>query len=286
MRDAPARWSSASSASRSRAVDTQRIALAFNGNAASCAAVKWLTESDHADVAALIVDVGQTDDLEEVRARALACGAVRAHVVDRCDAFAREVIVPVVAAGAPLDDEALRRLAYPIIATALVEVAAIERAETVAHASFGGSLGEQIHSVDPTLRILAPAREWISRGVDVSEYFKGNILSPPAADAQRHLLMRRPVVPATDVAHVTIGFEDGIPVAVNGVTMALRELIESVSLIGGQYADGLGEVSPALSVLQAAYRASGGRGAATVQLQPGSFVIVDDPGPRPTPVKA
>ena len=46
-----------------------------------------------ADVVALVVDVGQIDDLEEVQARAVACGAIRAHVVDRCDAFARDVIV-------------------------------------------------------------------------------------------------------------------------------------------------------------------------------------------------
>ena len=64
-------------------MNRERIVLAFAGDARSCAAVKWLTESCGADVAALVVDVGQQDDLEEMRARAIGCGAVRAHVLDR-----------------------------------------------------------------------------------------------------------------------------------------------------------------------------------------------------------
>ena len=80
--------------------------LAFNGNTASCAAVRWLNATA-ADVVALVVDVGQADDLEEVQARAVACGAIRAHVVDRCEVFARELIVPAAAAVTPLDDDAL-----------------------------------------------------------------------------------------------------------------------------------------------------------------------------------
>jgi argininosuccinate synthase len=251
-------------------VDTQRIVLAFNGTATSCRAVTWLTGAYHAEVAALIVDVGQTDDLEDVHARALKCGAVRAHVVDRCDGFAREMIVPAAAAGVPLDDEALRRLAHPVIAAALVEVAAIESADAVAYASGHGSLGEQIRAVNPTIRVLSPTREWVHQH-----------LSPAVAHGQRHLLLRSPVATATSAAQLTIGFASGIPVSVNGVTMGLRELIESVSLIGGQYAAGLLEVSPALGLLQAAYRASGGRGAVTLQLQPGSLVIVDDRAARP-----
>ena len=115
--------------------------LAFNGNTASRAAVRWLTAA-RAEVAALIVDVGQANDLEQVRARALTCGAVRAHVVDRCEVFAREHIVPAAAAAAPINDQTLRRLAHPVIAAALVEVAAIERADAVAYASRDSSLGD------------------------------------------------------------------------------------------------------------------------------------------------
>src|SRR5687768_334784 len=111
-----------------------RCVVAFTGHPASCAAVRWLADEHGLDVVALIVDVGQIDDLEEVQARALACGAIRAHVVDRCDAFARHVIGPAAAASTPLDQNALEGLAHPVIAAALVEVAAIEAADAVAHA--------------------------------------------------------------------------------------------------------------------------------------------------------
>jgi argininosuccinate synthase len=240
--------------------------LAFNGNPASCAAVRWLNATCQAEVAALIVDVGQANDLGEVRARALTCGAVRAHVVDRCEVFAREVIVPAAAAAAPIDDQALRRLAHPVIAAALVEVSGIERADAVAYASLDGSLGEEVRALDPSLRILAPVDEWMTGDV---------------GSVQHHLLMRPSRLTATSAARVTLGFDDGIPVSVNEVPMGLRELIEIVSLIGGQYAVGPWEASPALGMLRAAYRASGGRGSATLHLQPGSLTSVDEHAPPP-----
>ena len=205
------------------------VVLAFDGSAASCAAIQALIDTHNAEVAALIVDVGQADDLDEMRSRALACGAARAHVVDRCEAFARDAIMPAVAAGVPLDEAALSELAQPIIAAALVEVAAIE----------GGD-------------------SWLPP------------LNGRSSGVEHHLLMRRPGRPATDDARLTIEFDGGIPVSVNGVTMGLRELIEIVSLIGGQYPDEQWSLSPALAVLQAAYRACGGQGSATLHLEPQS----------------
>jgi argininosuccinate synthase len=248
-------------------VDTQRIVLAFNGTTASCAAVRWLKATCQAEVAALIVDVGQATDLEEVRARALTCGAVRAHVVDRCEVFARELIVPAAAAAAPIDDQALRRLAHPVIAAALVEVAAIERADAVAYAAVDSSLGNEVRALDPTLRILAPVDEWTTGDV--------------GTHVHHHLLMRPARATPSGAARVTLAFEDGMPVSVNGVTMELRELIEIVSLIGGQYAVGPWKASPALGVLRAAYRVSGGRGSATLELRPGSLTSVDEPAASP-----
>jgi argininosuccinate synthase len=89
-------------------VDLQRIVLAYSGRLASSAAVRWLIETYGAEVVTVTVDVGQTDDLEEVYARALACGATRAHVVDRCEVFARNTVLPAVARPEPLDRRSLR----------------------------------------------------------------------------------------------------------------------------------------------------------------------------------
>lgn len=238
-------------------MNRRRIVLAFAGDTRSCAAVKWLAESCRADVAALVVDVGQPDDLEEIRTRAIACGAVRAHVLDRCEAFARDVIVPAAAATAPPDGEALRRLADPVIAAALLEVAAIEAADAVAYASADQSLGEHIRAIDPAMTVIVAA-------------------GSPDTSAVRagHLLLRPPAYAASDPAHVTIEFQDRMPVSVNGVPLGLRELIEILSLIGGEYAAVTAE-APALDLLRAAYSACGGRGSITLQLHPAQAILVN-----------
>jgi argininosuccinate synthase len=282
MRVALARSSSGSSDCRHNTVNTQRIVLAFNGHPASCAAVRWLTDSCAADVIALIVDVGQGDDPEEAYSRALACGARNVHVVDRCDAFARRAVVPAAAALDPLDERALRQLMYPVIAAALVEVAAIEGAGTVAHASIDPMLDTEIHALDPALRVLAPAREWPAHHLVVEDYLKMHRLTPAASHPDRHLLMRRAMAAGTpgtrgtpgtcDTVTVTIGFEAGVPRSVNGVAMELPELIESLSLIGRQCHIDDSNPAPALVLLQGAYRASAGAGSVTLMLQPDSVV--------------
>ena len=267
-------------------MNNQRIVLAFNGHPASCAAVKWLADTRDADIVALIVDVGQGDDPEEVYGRALACGARNAHVVDRCEEFARRAVVPAAAALAPLDERALRQLTYPVIAAALVEMAAIEGADTVAHASLDPMLDAEIHALAHTLRVVAPAREWRAHHLVVEDYLKMHRLTPAASHPDRHLLIRRPRTSGTpgtlgtlgtpgtlDTATVTIGFEAGVPRSVNGVAMELPELIESLSLIGGQYHIDVAN-APALVLLQAAYRASAGHGSATLKLQAGSVLVV------------
>jgi argininosuccinate synthase len=239
-----------------------------------------------ADVVALVVDVGQMDDLEEVRTRAVACGAIRAHVVDLCDAFARHVLDRTRLAAHNLsgrvqaDSRGVRLqpdIHHPTIAAALVEVAAIEGTNIVAHASTGDGLDAHVRQLRPSLRVLAPAREWTAQGVDVAEYVKLHQLSPGVVRPERHLLIRKPASSASgcEAAQVTIGFENGIAAYVNGVPMGLSELIESLSLIGGRY--GLGEEAPiptpALGLLQAAYSASGGNDAVTLLVRCGSIAV-------------
>ena len=261
----------------------QRIVLAFNGRPASCAAAKWLADQVRvtscaeapevkkadtpSEVIALVVDVGQGEDPEETRGRALACGAPRVHVVERLDQFARRAIIPAAAVDEALDDRALRRLPYPVIATALVEVAAIEKADAVAHGSADEALDAEIHALAPHLRVIAPAREEHARQITAS---------PALAHPDRHLLMRSRVSPAAagSTATVTIAFDAGIPVSVNGVVMALPELIESLSLLGGQYRMHESNKTPALTLLQGAYRVSKGQGSVTLQLQAGTLVVV------------
>ena len=235
---------------------------------------------------AVIVDVGQMDDLEEVRARALNCGAIRAHVVDRRELFARAAIVPAVATPAPLDGESIRRLAHPVVAATLVEVAAIEGADAVAHAASHSLLDAAVARLAPALPLLAPARDWTASHVEPSDYVKAYRLPHSVVRPERNLLMRPASATAPDpdaAAFVTVGFEDGIAVAVNDVAMILPDLVESLSLIGGQYQLSAADTpsAPAALLLQAAYRASRGVGAVTLKLQAGSLSVVDASERRP-----
>ncbi len=256
---------------------THRVVLAFNGHPASCAAVRWLADVHHADVVAVAVDVGHLDDLEEVQARAVGCGAIRAHVIDRCDQFVQDVVAPGAAPGGTVAQVALERLAYPVIAAALVEVAAIEGVGLVAHAAPHESLDEHIRALDPALEVLAPARELIASGVSVADYLKMQHLTAGIARPERHLLIRRATSTASgcEAARVTIGFENGAAVSVNGVSMGFIELIESLSLIGGRYGVGATDAlpAPALGLLQAAYAASGGRDSVTLLVRDGSLAV-------------
>jgi len=136
----------------------------------------------------------------------------------------------------------------------------------VAHASSGEGLERAIHELAPSLKVIAPAREWRERPVDTT------------APRDPHLLVRVRVAPAadSDVATVIIGFDSGIPVTVNGVPMELPELIEILSLIGGRYRVSEPNHTPALTLLQRAYRASNGNDAVRLRLQPHSLVVVNE----------
>lgn len=237
---------------------TERILLAYAGDLASSAAAAWLAERHGAEVVTVTLDVGQSDDLDEVRARALTCGAVRAHVLDARDAFARDHVMPALRA---VGEVPLATLAHPLIARLLVEVAAIEAADALAHASAAATLDTELAATNPSLRVLAPAREWGMSESGLFEYARARHL--PAGPAREpHLLIRRSQdpgrMPDAD-AVLTLAFEAGAPVSVNGVALALTELIESLSLIGGQHGIGYGGAlpAPAAVILRAAYAATG-----------------------------
>lgn len=260
----------------------ERVLLAYSGTLASSAAVAWLLERRGADVVTVTLDVGQTADLDEVRARALTCGAMRAHVIDARDLFARDHVIPALRRDAA---PPLAALAHPLIARTLVDVAAIEAAGAVAHASRGTAIDTALDAIGAALPVIAPAREWRMDEADLIEYARARHL-PSGATPESHLLIRRPIDPAKAPeapAVLAIAFEDGRPLSINGVTMALQELIESLSLIGGQQGIGYGEdlPAPAAVILRAAYAAAGGgNGTSRLKLHKGACVALAAPTPE------
>ena len=279
----------------------ERVVLAYDGGLAASAAIPWLTETHGVEVTTISLDIGQGRDLAELRARALACGAVRAHAIDARDEFARDVLLPSLY-GHHTDSaqRAIAALPRPFIARKLVEIAGIEGARRVSHASADGTLDDEVHALAPSLRVVAPAREWGMDADALITYAKQHRLPVPIRGAYRvdqHLWGRvltwegeyePPLVTRqlTEAALVDIHFEHGVPTAINGVPMAPAELIECLSVIAAQH--GIGRIdlagasrtlidAPAAIVLHAAARASGGPGTADIclRLDDGRFTVLE-----------
>jgi argininosuccinate synthase len=185
-----------------------------------------LAAAHRAEIVTLTLDLGSGRDLEEIRDRALAAGAVRAHVIDAREEFVRDFVLPSLHAGAATggDDPTGAALIRALVERKLAETAAIEQARGV---------------ID---RFRTDESLWGRRG-------------------DRYVVTKDVHAAPDTPADVEIRFDRGIPVAVNGIPMAVTELIESVAIIAGHHgvgrlqSDGDCVEAPAAVVLQAAYAA-------------------------------
>lgn len=261
---------------------SERIVLAYSGGLNASIAIAWLAEQHRAEIVTVTLDLGQGLALDDVRERALAIGAARAHVLDLREELARDVVVPVLQAGALHDGRypLVTALARPLIVKQLLEIARLEGATSIAHGCGEGIDATRfealIQSLEPTLPILAPVRTWGMSRADVIEYARSRGIPVPAtadhapkADAN---LWGRSVVadsledaskePAEDLyartkspaeapdtpAYVEIEFDRGVPIAINGIPMSPVELIQSLETIAGAHAIGrLDRVEPGVA---------------------------------------
>jgi len=266
------------------------IVLAYSGGFISSNAVHWLTETHAADVVTVTLDVGQGDDLGALRARALSCGATRAHAIDAREELVREFLLPSLARGPLNEGPSIAEFTRPLIARKLLEVARIEGASVIAHGALDESLDAAIRELDPRITILAPAREWKLDAAQLSAFARLHGVSPRPAFAAncridqslwgRRISFRdldgrpteahlKPLSTMNEPAHINIQFEAGVPVSVNEVPMPPVELVESLALIAGRHGVGRLESTsngrtvvydaPAAMVLHAARAALGAR---------------------------
>jgi argininosuccinate synthase len=233
----------------------ERIVFAYTGEPEQSRAIPTLAEEHRADIVALTMDVGQGRELDQVRERALASGAIRAHVLDVREEFARHYILPALQAGAlyagryPMTSS----LARPLIACKLLEIARIETATAVAHGARGRGndllpLDLSLRALDPAIRILTPARSTAAATsspyhVDANLWGRSveyGILDDPWQEAPEEVFaLTKPAASApTTAAYVEISFDKGVPAAINGVTMSFTELVESLTTIAGTHGVG------------------------------------------------
>ncbi|MFZ0956334.1 MAG: argininosuccinate synthase [Candidatus Sulfotelmatobacter sp.] len=252
----------------------EKIVLAYSGGLDTSIIIPWLKENYSYDVIAMVADVGQGEDLQAVVEKAYATGASKVVVEDLREEFLSGYVFPALKAGAVYEHKYLlgTSLARPVIAKHQVEVALREGATAVAHGCTGKG-NDQVRfeltyqALGPELKIVAPWREWsLKSREDCIDYAEQHGI-PVAASREKihsrdrnlwHIsheggeledagnaplpttwqITRSPQEAPDKEEKVCIGFERGIPVAVNGMKLDPVALVELLNEIGARNAIG------------------------------------------------
>ncbi len=253
------------------------IVLAYSGGLDTSVAIPWLRETYGGRIVAVCCDLGQGDDMEAVRAKALASGADACEVVDAREEFLTEFAFPVLRAGAVYEGKYLlgTSFARPCIARHLVSVAQKEGARAVAHGATGKGNDQVrfelgIRALAPDLEVIAPWRLWpIHSREDAMAYAAAHGVPVPVTPRQPysrdqnlwHLsheggvledpdtappsdVLKMSVPPAEAPAQgetVVIAWERGVPVALDGERLGPVDLLGRLNAMGGRH--GVGTIS-------------------------------------------
>jgi len=251
----------------------EKVVLAYSGGVDTSVAIKWLQEKYNLEVIAFSVDVGNEPDFPGIREKALKLGAVKAIVADAREAFVDEFVFPALKANALYQGQypLATALARPLMARLLVETALKEGAKSVAHGCTGKGNDQvrfdvSVAGLAPDLKILAPARDWTMNRDETIKYAKrhniplpvtaespysidqnlwgrsiecGVMEDPWAEPPEDAFIWVRPVENTPDKPeYVEIGFEEGIPVAINGHRLDGVTLIERANDLAGRHGVG------------------------------------------------
>ncbi|MDA3630297.1 argininosuccinate synthase [Saccharopolyspora sp. WRP15-2] len=212
---------------------SERVVLAYSGDPDSSAAIRWFAERTRAEVVAITVDLGQGgEDLAAVRRRALDCGAVEAVVTDARDEFAEQYCLPALQANALPPVPALSR---PMIAKHLVAAADQFGANAVAHGCAGehGHLEADVRALAPRLGVVSPGRGHHDVGGKAHCAIERNIWGRSAETVPPQDVWGTP-----DAEELTITFDRGVPVAIDGETVTVLQAIRELNLRAGAHGVG------------------------------------------------
>ncbi len=257
----------------------EKVVLAYSGGLDTSIIIPWLKENYDYEVIAVCGDVGQGKETEGLEERAKKAGASKLYIEDLRDEYVKDFIFPTLKAGAVYEGKYLLGTSHarPIIAKRLVEIAKKEGAVAICHGATGKGNDQvrfelTIKALAPHLKIIAPWRIWdIKSREDAVDYaqahgieipvtkkdlysrdrniwhisHEGMDLEDPANEPQLDSLLKLTVPPEKapdEPKYVTIGFEKGEPVSVDGVKMAPRPLVEELNKIGGAYGIGIADI--------------------------------------------
>lgn len=254
-----------------------KVVLAYSGGLDTSIIIPWLKENYGCEVIAMAADVGQGAELSGLEEKALKTGASKLYIEDLTDEFVNEYIIPTMQAGAVYEGKYLlgTSFARPIIGKRLVEIAKKEGADAIAHGCTGKGNDQvrfelAVKAFAPEMPIIAPWREWdiksrdeeidyaiakniplaISRETNYSKdknlwhlSHEGLDLEDPANEPKYDEILEMGVSPeqAPDKpTYITLSFEKGVPVALDGQKMSAKEIILKLNESGG--ANGIGLV--------------------------------------------
>ncbi len=253
-----------------------RVLLLYSGGLDTSVMLKWIQDEYEAEVVALTVNLGQPgEDYDVVKGKALQLGALDCHVVDAREEFARDYVAPAIKANAlygggyPL----FTALGRPLIAKLAVEYAQKAGCDTIAHGCTGKGndqvrIESTVIALDPNMKIIAPVRGWQMGRQEEIEYarehgipVKGGTETPPYSiddnlwgrsseggpiedlEEPPHddvfQLVTRPEEAPDEPQDVTVGFERGVPVSLDGEQLGLVELLERAGEIGARHGVGI-----------------------------------------------
>ena len=251
----------------------KKIVLAYSGGLDTSVAVKWLADKYNAQIIALLVDVGQGEDLVAAREKACQIGAAKAILIDARKEFVNDYIIPAVTANAVYEDAypLTTALSRPLIAKLLVDIAQQENADAIAHGCTGKG-NDQVRfdvstrTLAPSLKIIAPAREWDFTRETAIEYAKKNGIpteithkKPYSIDANLwgrsiecgvledawveppediYELTAKPY--ASEAEYIDVYFEEGIPLKINDKGYPFMDIIMRLNKLAG--AHGVGRI--------------------------------------------
>ncbi len=253
-----------------------RVLLLYSGGLDTSVMLKWIQDEYEAEVVALTVNLGQPgEDYDVIEGKARRIGAVECFTVDAREEFARDVVLPAIKANAlygggyPL----FTALGRPLIAKLAVEYARRTECDTIAHGCTGKGndqvrIESTVIALDPAMKIIAPVRGWqmgreeeiayarehgipVKGGTETPPYSIDDnlwgrsseggpiedIAEPPRDDVFQ--LVTRPEEAPDEPEDVKVGFERGVPVSLNGESLALVELLERAGAIGARHGAGI-----------------------------------------------
>jgi len=251
----------------------EKVILAYSGGLDTSVAIKWIAETYGYEVIALAIDVGMEKNYPSIQQRGLDVGAIESLVIDARKAFVEDFVFPAIQANALYEGEypLATALARPLIAKLMVDTAHEKGATAIAHGCTGKGNDQvrfdvSINALDPEIKIIAPAREWgLTREEEIAYAKKNNIPIPVTSESPYSTdenLYGRSIEcgvledpwtePPEDIygytksikdapeepAYVEIGFEQGIPVSLDGKAMDGVALIDQLAKVAGDHGVG------------------------------------------------